>query len=52
MGNINKYALTALKAVQDIKEAYSITEIWSRTAKVLIDTKTSQEKSCPKGIFF
>tara|TARA_R110001592_G_scaffold92545_2_gene269585 strand:- start:1714 stop:2097 length:384 start_codon:yes stop_codon:yes gene_type:complete len=51
MTNINKYGLTALKSVQNFKESYSIIEIWSRSAKEVFETKSSQEKSCPKGTF-
>jgi hypothetical protein len=52
MNNINKYALTALKSVQNFKESYSIVEIWSRSAKEVFPlSKSSQEKNCPKGTF-
>jgi hypothetical protein len=49
--NINKYGLTAIKCVQNYKDSYSIIEIWSRAAKEVFDTKSSQEKSCPRGTF-
>lgn len=49
---INKYGLTALKSVQKYKSSYSIMEIWSRSAKeVFPNSKSSQEKGCPKGTF-
>jgi hypothetical protein len=49
---MNKYGLTALKSVQDYKDSYSIVEIWSRSAKEVFPlSKSSQEKSCPKGTF-
>ena len=51
MGYINKYGLTALKSAQNFKESYSIIEIWSRSAKEVFKTKSSQEKSCPKSTF-
>lgn len=49
--NYNKYGLTALKSVQNYRDTYSIIEIWSNSAKEIFDTKSSQEKSCPKGTF-
>ena len=48
---MNKYGQTAVKAVQNYKNSYSITEIYSRAAKEIFDTKSSQEKGCPKGTF-
>jgi hypothetical protein len=48
---MNKYGLTALKSVQNFKDSYSIIEIWSRYAKEVFDTKSSQEKGCPKNTF-
>ncbi|OAD42568.1 DUF6979 family protein [Polaribacter atrinae] len=49
---MNKYALTALKSAQNFKDTYSIIEIWSRSVKeVFPNSKSSQEKSCPKGTF-
>lgn len=51
MNIYNKYGLTALKAVQNYKESYSITELYSRAAKEIFETKSSQEKSCPKATF-
>jgi hypothetical protein len=47
----NKYGKTALKSVQNFKDSYSIIEIWSRYAKEVFDTKSSQEKGCPKNTF-
>ncbi|UAM99590.1 hypothetical protein K8354_07245 [Polaribacter litorisediminis] len=47
----NKYGLTALKSVQNYRDSYSIIEIWSRSAKEVFYTKSSQEKGCPKGTF-
>jgi hypothetical protein len=47
----NKYGLTALKSVQNYRDAYSIIEIWSNSAKEIFETKSSQEKGCPKGTF-
>ncbi|MFC4267509.1 DUF6979 family protein [Polaribacter marinivivus] len=48
---INKYGLTALKSVENYKNYYSIIEIWSRASKEVFETKSSQEKSCPKNTF-
>jgi hypothetical protein len=48
---MNKYGLTALKSVQNFRASYSIIELWSRSANEIFDTKSSQEKSCPKGTF-
>lgn len=48
---MNKYGQTALKAVQNFKDSYSITEIYARSAKEIFNTKSSQEKGCPKGTF-
>ncbi|ARV16641.1 DUF6979 family protein [Polaribacter sp. SA4-12] len=49
---MNNYALTALKSAQNYKSSYSTIEIWSRSAKeVFPNSKSSQEKSCPKGTF-
>ena len=48
---MNKYGQTALKAAQNYKSSYSITEIYARAAKEIFDTKSSQEKGCPKGTF-
>lgn len=49
---MNKYALTALKSAQNFKDTYSIIEIWSRSVKeVFPNSKSSQEKGCPKGTF-
>jgi hypothetical protein len=47
----NKYGLTAIKSVQNFKDSDSIIEIWSRSAKEVFETKSSQEKSCPKNTF-
>jgi hypothetical protein len=47
----NKYGLTALKSVKNYRDSYSITEIWSQSAKEVFETKSAQEKSCPKGTF-
>jgi hypothetical protein len=49
---MNKYRLTALKSVQNYRDSYSIEELWSRTAKEVFETKSSQEKGCPKNTFF
>jgi hypothetical protein len=51
MTNINKYGLTALKSAQNYEDSYSIVEIWSRSAKEVFDTKSAQEKGCPKNTF-
>jgi hypothetical protein len=48
---MNKYTLTALKAVQNFNNSNSITEIWTTSAKEVFETKSSQEKSCPKNTF-
>ncbi|OCK44195.1 hypothetical protein BA195_05790 [Tenacibaculum soleae] len=48
---MNKYGLIAIKSTQNFKENYSITEIYSRTAQVIFDSKSSQEKSCPKATY-
>jgi hypothetical protein len=44
MINFNKFGLTALKSAQNHKNPYSIIEIWSRSAKEVFETKSSQEK--------
>jgi hypothetical protein len=51
MINFNKFGLTALKSAQNYKNPYSIIEIWSRSAKEVFPTKSSQEKSCPQSTF-
>ncbi|MGK0447945.1 MAG: hypothetical protein ACJA2M_001725 [Polaribacter sp.] len=48
---MNKYGLTALKSVQNFIDSYSIIEIWFQSAKEVFDTKSSQEKGCPKNTF-
>ena len=48
---MNKYGQTAIKAVQNYKRSYSITEIYASAAKEIFETKSSQEKGCPKGTF-
>lgn len=47
----NKYGLTALKSAKNYKESYSLEEIWTRAAKEVFETKSSQDKGCPKGTF-
>jgi hypothetical protein len=47
----NKYGLTALKSVKNHKDSYSIIEIWSGSVKEVFETKSAQEKSCPKNTF-
>tara|TARA_R110002096_G_scaffold115303_1_gene249600 strand:- start:132 stop:515 length:384 start_codon:yes stop_codon:yes gene_type:complete len=52
MENINKYGVIALKSAKNFKGSYSIIEVWSRTSKVVFpNSKSSQEKSCPKNTF-
>jgi hypothetical protein len=49
---INKYGETAIKSLKKYKGSYSIIEVWLRSAKeVFPNSKSSQEKSCPKGTF-
>jgi hypothetical protein len=48
---MNKYGLTAIKSVQNYRDSYSIEELWSRAAKEVFETKSSQEKGCPKNTF-
>jgi hypothetical protein len=48
---MNKYGQTALKAVQNYKDSNSITETYASAAKEIFETKSSQEKGCPKGTF-
>jgi hypothetical protein len=49
---INNYGETAIKSVQNYRDTHSIIEIWSQSAKeVFPNSKSSQEKSCPKGTF-
>jgi hypothetical protein len=49
---MNKYAQTALKAVQNYKGNNSITEIYEKAAKETFAlSKSSQEKSFPKATF-
>ncbi|QXP65785.1 hypothetical protein [Polaribacter sp. AHE13PA] len=48
---MNKYGQTAIKAVKNYKRSYSITEVYIRAAKEIFETKSSQEKGCPKGTF-
>ncbi|QVY67113.1 hypothetical protein [Polaribacter sp. Q13] len=48
---MNKYGLTALKAAQNYKQSDSIPEIYARAAKEIFETKSSQDKGCPKGTF-
>ncbi|TXD53640.1 MULTISPECIES: DUF6979 family protein [unclassified Polaribacter] len=51
MFDLNKYGLTPLKNAQNFKELYSITEVYARAATAIFETKSSQEKSCPKNTF-
>lgn len=51
MKEVNKYGLTALKSEQNFRKDYSIVEIWSKSAKEIFETKSSQEKNCPKCAF-
>jgi hypothetical protein len=51
MREFNKYGQTALKALQNYKSTYSIKEIYERTATEVFETKSSQEKGCPKNTF-
>ena len=48
---MNKYSITALKAAQNYKESFDIIRIYERAAKEVFETKSSQEKSCPKNTF-
>lgn len=48
---MNNYGLAALKSVRKYKSSYSIIEIWSWAVKEIFETKSSQEKSCPKNTF-
>jgi hypothetical protein len=48
---MNKYGQTVLKAVQNYKDSNSIAETYARAAKEIFETKSSQEKGCPKGTF-
>jgi hypothetical protein len=48
---MNKYALTALKAVQNFNNSNSIIEFYVRAAKDIFETKSAREKSCPKNTF-
>ena len=49
---MNKYGQTDLKAVQNYKSSYAITEIYASAAKeIFFDSISSQEKGCPKGTF-
>jgi hypothetical protein len=47
----NKYGLTALKSTENYKDSSSLVGIWSTSAKEVFNTKSSQEKSCPKTTF-
>jgi hypothetical protein len=51
MIKVNKYGETAINSVHNFKDSYSITEIWSRSAKEVFDTNSAQEKGCPKNTF-
>lgn len=48
---MNKYAQIALKTVGSFKDGYSIEEVWWDVAKQIFDTKSAQEKGCPKNTF-
>jgi hypothetical protein len=48
---MNKYAQTAIKTVQNYNTSNSIIEFYVRTAKEIFETKSSQEKGCPKNTF-
>ncbi|MDO6600643.1 hypothetical protein Q4536_10890 [Tenacibaculum sp. 1_MG-2023] len=48
---MNKYGQTVLKALNNFKDSYSIVECYDLTAKEIFETKSSQEKSCPKNTF-
>ena len=47
----NKYGQTALKAAQNYNSSESVVEFYERAASEMFNTKSSQEKSCPKGTF-
>ncbi|WBX78097.1 hypothetical protein PG911_07530 [Tenacibaculum ovolyticum] len=48
---MNKYAKTAIECVENFKESNCIKEIWTKYVKENFDSKSSQEKSCPKNAF-
>ncbi|PKH52150.1 hypothetical protein CXF68_16265 [Tenacibaculum sp. Bg11-29] len=47
----NKYAKTAIECVENFKESNCIKEMWVKYVKENFDTKSSQEKGCPKNAF-
>ena len=51
MTSYNKYAKTAKECVENFKETNCIKEVWIKYVKENFDTKSSQEKGCPKNTF-
>ncbi|WP_051263871.1 DUF6979 family protein [Tenacibaculum ovolyticum] len=48
---MNKYVKTAIECVENFKDSNCIKEIWGKHVKENFDTKSSQEKCCPKNAF-
>jgi hypothetical protein len=51
MNNFNKYGLCAIVSVQNNSYSLNPMESFEKSAKEVFDTKSSQEKSCPKATF-
>ena len=51
MKNYNKYGKTAINAVEYYKIFNCPIEAWEKAAKQTFESKSSQEKSCPKSTF-
>ena len=51
MTTYNKYAKTAIECVEKFKESECIKKVWSKYIEENFDTKSSQEKGCPKNTF-
>ncbi|WP_431167235.1 DUF6979 family protein [Tenacibaculum halocynthiae] len=51
MLDYNKYAKTAIECIENFKDPSCIKEMWHKYVKENFDTKSSQEKGCPKNAF-
>lgn len=51
INNYNKYCLCAIKAVELNTTSLTPNELWEQAAASIFDSKSSQEKSCPKAAF-
>jgi hypothetical protein len=47
----NKYGIATVKTAQELNSSSSVTEAYSLSIKGVFETKSSQEKSCPRNAF-